>query len=328
MGLSPCRAVPSRRRAVPSLNGALSAWLTLALVAPGGRGLVAQEPTPPDFDLRFECPGSIEGLPGGTASFGASVRLATTPREGPLTSRARAWTLSVRPRGGARVVRATTLGTVADLAPAGLRLPDGYDRTELTFGPGNEGAVSAVILSFQHEAWLPPEGEVEILRLEVEAPVAVGPGAGVILDFEDGLVGSGQPVKNRITFGEGITRRDDGTENDADRDVAEPCTVLVTSPERNFVRGSLNGDSLLNLSDAVFLLEHLFLGGRPFQCAAAADVNGDDIVDLADGAYLLNFLFRGGKAPPAPFPVCGQDPGPVALPCDSSPCVDLVLPVK
>jgi len=32
------------------------------------------------------------------------------------------------------------------------------------------------------------------------------------------------------------------------------------------------------------------------------DVNGDGIIDLSDVIYLLDYLFRGGRAPPAPFP--------------------------
>ena len=42
-------------------------------------------------------------------------------------------------------------------------------------------------------------------------------------------------------------------------------------------------------------------------------------VDLSDGIYLLEFLFLGGKPPPKPYGSCGLDPTPDDLTCDSFP---------
>jgi len=79
-----------------------------------------------------------------------------------------------------------------------------------------------------------------------------------------------------------------------------------------FLRGDVDGDGQLTLSDAVSLLQYLF-GGQPLSsnqpCLDAADVNDDGRLDISDGITLLEHLFDGGTPPAAPFPESGYDPG-------------------
>lgn len=89
-------------------------------------------------------------------------------------------------------------------------------------------------------------------------------------------------------------------------------------PEPELVRGDSNGDGGVDLSDAIFVLNGLFLGGRLPACRSAADANGDRALDISDASYLLNFLFLGGRPPPAPFPGCGP-----AVPEDDLGCLEL-----
>jgi hypothetical protein len=77
-----------------------------------------------------------------------------------------------------------------------------------------------------------------------------------------------------------------------------------------FVRGNSNSDLRLDISDAVFLLNSLFLGGPVPVCLDAADANDDGQVDITDPVYLLNYLFVSGTQPPEPFPNPGPDPTP------------------
>ena len=71
------------------------------------------------------------------------------------------------------------------------------------------------------------------------------------------------------------------------------------------VPGDASGDSLVDLADAVFLVNYLYRGGsEPCMCEAA-DANGDCLVDLGDLVYLLNYLFRNGLQP---LPGCALCP--------------------
>ena len=69
-------------------------------------------------------------------------------------------------------------------------------------------------------------------------------------------------------------------------------------------RGDATADGVINITDAIAILEYVFLGGRPPACPGAANTNGDRYFDIADAVYLLNFIFYGGRAPPAPDPDC------------------------
>ena len=80
------------------------------------------------------------------------------------------------------------------------------------------------------------------------------------------------------------------------------------------LNGDVNADGTQALSDAVYLLNYIFLGGpppRPLACEPGADfhngdVNGSGFVDISDPIRLLGWLFVGdGDAPvvgcPLPF---------------------------
>lgn len=70
-----------------------------------------------------------------------------------------------------------------------------------------------------------------------------------------------------------------------------------------FTTGDVNGDALINLSDAIYLLNYLFKGGpEPLPNLRSGDVNCDSVVNLSDVVYLLNFLFKNGPPP------CGSPP--------------------
>ncbi len=71
--------------------------------------------------------------------------------------------------------------------------------------------------------------------------------------------------------------------------------------EETPVRGDANGDTVLDMSDAVSLLTHLFLGGYEPATRVHANANGDSLVDMADAIYVMNYRFLGGSPPPAPF---------------------------
>ncbi len=65
----------------------------------------------------------------------------------------------------------------------------------------------------------------------------------------------------------------------------------------DFVAGDANGDDLIDLGDAVYILNYLFKNGSAPVPLAAGDTTCNGAIDLADVVYLLNYLFKGGPQP-------------------------------
>jgi len=62
--------------------------------------------------------------------------------------------------------------------------------------------------------------------------------------------------------------------------------------------GDANGDGDVNVSDAVWLLNYIFVDGPPPQpIKACGDTNTDADVNISDAAYLVIWIFTGGTSP-------------------------------
>ena len=86
--------------------------------------------------------------------------------------------------------------------------------------------------------------------------------------------------------------------------------VIAGEPEDpRFRRGDAAGDGTLDISDAIFLLGHLFLGSEAPACADASDTDDNGRLEITDAVALLAFLFQGGTPPADPGgELCGVDP--------------------
>lgn len=71
-------------------------------------------------------------------------------------------------------------------------------------------------------------------------------------------------------------------------------------PTRNLRRGDFDQNETVNISDAVLVLNFLFVGGASPVCNPLVDTNADGSVNLSDAVFLLSFLFASGP-PPAPL---------------------------
>lgn len=63
------------------------------------------------------------------------------------------------------------------------------------------------------------------------------------------------------------------------------------------VPGDANGDQMINIGDAVFLINYIFNSGAAPQPEQAGDSNCDATVNVGDAVYLINHIFNGGPAP-------------------------------
>jgi hypothetical protein len=80
--------------------------------------------------------------------------------------------------------------------------------------------------------------------------------------------------------------------------------VVVTvnvGPTCNWLVGDADGDGLVNISDAVYLISYIFGGGDPAtpDAVGSGDPNCDGTVNITDAVYLISYIFGGGAAPGA-----------------------------
>ncbi len=93
----------------------------------------------------------------------------------------------------------------------------------------------------------------------------------------------------------------------------DECSVM------RFIRSDCNGDLQLDITDDIFLLGYMFIGGKEPGCHPSCDFTADDVLDLTDVIAGLSFKFLKGNSPPAPYPRCGPDPQPGKLECRVAP---------
>lgn len=81
-----------------------------------------------------------------------------------------------------------------------------------------------------------------------------------------------------------------------------------------FTRGDANRDKEYNIADPITTLFHLF-SDLELKCLDAADSNDDGRLDVSDAVYSLEYLFLGGHSPPEPYPTPGRDETEDSLGC-------------
>ena len=140
------------------------------------------------------------------------------------------------------------------------------------------------------------------------------PGADACLDVDLGpgtytVVVSSDDINPAGTFSVSVEERDD------------EVVVVPKNPSDVFSRGDVDSSGIVDLTDAVQVLNYLFQGGAPPGCMETADVNNDTNVNLTDSVFLLTYLFLGGEPPAAPGPPdfgtgCGTDTDGIGTPGD------------
>lgn len=86
-------------------------------------------------------------------------------------------------------------------------------------------------------------------------------------------------------------------------------------PDSLLMRGNVNQDSMVDVSDAIAILNFLFQNGEQPYCLDKADVNDDGFVDVSDAVFLLNYLFLNGETPSVVFSEEGAELTPDGLEC-------------
>lgn len=64
-----------------------------------------------------------------------------------------------------------------------------------------------------------------------------------------------------------------------------------------YICGDANGDAIVNVSDAVNIINYIFVGGDPPNPLEAGDCNCDQTVNVSDAVWVINYVFTGGNNP-------------------------------
>ncbi|MGB5105672.1 MAG: M12 family metallo-peptidase [Candidatus Zixiibacteriota bacterium] len=70
----------------------------------------------------------------------------------------------------------------------------------------------------------------------------------------------------------------------------------------DYVCGDADGNGIITVSDAVFLINFIFAGGPAPSPAIAADADCNGLITISDAVYLVNYIFAGGASPCASCP--------------------------
>jgi hypothetical protein len=182
--------------------------------------------------------------------------------------------------------------------------------------PFRVGGASAVPVTFELTGAARAEGDDEDARLLVDADDPADDASWNTAAALDGSRDQGATATARFarTLAPGLHSLRIQVDN---RPFIERVVVTVPQPAPRFRRGDANSDALVDLSDAVAVLFHLFGGGAGIGCLDAADADDRGSVELTDAVLVLQFLFRRGPSPAPPLG-CGEDTTADAL----APCAD------
>lgn len=64
-----------------------------------------------------------------------------------------------------------------------------------------------------------------------------------------------------------------------------------------YICGDANYDQVVNITDAIYLIQYIFNGGSPPTPLAAGDPSCDQLVNITDVVYLIQYIFNSGPPP-------------------------------
>jgi hypothetical protein len=80
-------------------------------------------------------------------------------------------------------------------------------------------------------------------------------------------------------------------------DTMQITIEISEEPQPEYICGDANSDETVNVSDAVYIINYVFVGGDPPDPIESGDCNCDSTCNVSDAVWIINYVFVGGFEP-------------------------------
>jgi hypothetical protein len=134
----------------------------------------------------------------------------------------------------------------------------------------------------------------------------IGPGTGELCIDSAFVFSAGEWRWSGLTCGLGGAPHRPQFVDKYGSDDNHPICITVFAP---YICGDSNGDKDVNVSDAVYIINYVFVGGDPPDPLVSGDVNCDTDVNVSDAVWIINYVFVGGNVPCDSYPATPNGDG-------------------
>jgi len=71
--------------------------------------------------------------------------------------------------------------------------------------------------------------------------------------------------------------------------------IIISEPP--YICGDANGDDDVNVSDAVYIINYVFVGSESPDPLESSDCNCDGTCNISDAVWIINYVFVAGDEP-------------------------------
>jgi hypothetical protein len=73
--------------------------------------------------------------------------------------------------------------------------------------------------------------------------------------------------------------------------------IVSAIANNSYTCGDVSGDGAVSISDAIVVINYVFMGGEILMPIQAGDTNCDSDINVSDAIYIMNFIFQGASPP-------------------------------